>query len=199
MPIFGVTGNLACGKSIFVRLLSRKGVCAYDSDKRVHQLYKDKQGKVYRAIVLVFPQAVSKAGVISRGKLRDIVFRDNKSLHKLEKIIHPVIIKDLKQWIKEKRKNPGVYAAEVPLLYEKKLQKYFDAVILVRADRKSVIARIEKKFRLTRDEAIKRLVLFISDKKKAKTADFIIDNDFGLKNLKNQADLLWKKISEYKL
>ena len=85
MAVFGLTGNLARGKSTDHKLLKNKGALVYDADKKIHQYYRQKNGAVYKKIVAEFPQ-VLKRGMISRKKLGAIVFSDRDKLKILEKI-----------------------------------------------------------------------------------------------------------------
>jgi dephospho-CoA kinase len=192
MPIFGLTGNLASGKTTVLRLLEKKGCIVFDADKRIHQYYRDKNSNIYKSVVSVFPQAYTK-GLISRNKLRDIVFSDAKFLYKLEKIVHPVIIKDLKEWISEKRKGK-IYVAEVPLLFEKRLQDYFNGVILVYVKKEILVKRIINKQRISKEQVASRLRLYLPIREKIKKANFIIDNSYTLADLNEKVDLLWNRL-----
>ncbi|MDP2924217.1 MAG: dephospho-CoA kinase [Candidatus Omnitrophota bacterium] len=193
MPVFGLTGNLATGKTTVLGLLKKKGAVVFDVDSRIHRYYRDKNSVVYKKTHALFPGTISR-GVISRKKLGKIVFSDIKKLCQLEEIIHPVIIKELKEWINNKRDKKGIYIAEAALLFEKKLQNYFDAVILVCTQRGILINRIMKNLHLSRIMAQRRLELFMALEEKAKKADFVINNDSDIKHLKKGVELLWSKL-----
>ncbi len=195
MPVLGLTGSLASGKSTVLRLLAKKGARTFDADKRVHYYYKQNGGAVYRKIAKTFPRAIEK-GRLCREKLARIVFSNKSALSKLESIIHPVVIKDMGQWKLAAGDKRKIYVAEVPLLFEKRLKSYFDAVILVNVARKVLIRRIMKKYGLSKAVALKRLSLYMPVREKIKKADFVIDNSVSLKRLKKEVDLLWKKVKQ---
>jgi dephospho-CoA kinase len=195
MSVFAVTGNLSSGKTKVLTLLKKKGAFVFDADKRVHQFYKNRSGPVYGKIASVFPQAVNKQGTISRKKLGEIVFSDVRALRKLEGIIHPVIIEDLKHWVSKVKGERGVYIAEVPLLFEKKLDGYFNGVILVKTKRKILIERIRMSFGISEAEAVKRLSLFLPVKEKEKKAKFVIDNSFDVEKLRKEVEMLWERLT----
>lgn len=192
MPTIGLTGNLASGKSAVLKLFKSKGAIAFDADKKIHCYYRDKKSIVYKKISAAFPQSL-RAGVISRKKLSDIVFSNKIQLKKLERIVHPVIIKELLGWLKGKSKSK-VYIAEVPLLFEKNLARYFQVVILVTAKRQILVQRIMKKYGFSKKEALSRLSLYKPIGEKIKGSDFVVDNNLDFKRLKKEVDLLWKKI-----
>lgn len=196
MLVFGITGNFASGKTTVARLLKAKGVKVYDADKRIHQWYKDKNTLLYKKVSGAFSQFLGERREILCRKLGEFVFSNPKERDKLEKIVHPAVIKDLKSWIKDNQKKPGVFAAEVPLLFEKHLERWFDGIILVSAVRKDVFLRARRKFGLSAQDVNKRLRLFIPDSAKKKKADFVVNNRGGAAYLKREVDVLWNKIKE---
>ena len=193
MAVFGLTGSLASGKTEVLGLLKRKKAIIFNADACVHKYYKDKNGSVYKAVAKKFPQCLSK-GNICRKKLGKIVFFDRRKLGVLEKIVHPKVAGDLLAWVGQAKRKKGVYIAEVALLFEKRLQKHFDATILVKVKRDILIKRIIKKYKFSKSEARRRLSLYKPVREKIKGADYIIENDKDFINLKKEVDLLWKKI-----
>lgn len=194
MAVFGLTGNLASGKSLVLKRLRLKGAVVFDTDKRIHEYYKDKRSFIYKKVAVSFPESVSR-GVISHKKLSKIVFSDKNNLIKLEKIVHPIIIEDLLKWTNRAKKKKGIYVAEVPLLFEKKLQRYFDGVILVFAKRSVMIKRAVNKYNFSRNEALRRIAFYKPIREKIKGSDFIVNNNLDFKKIKKEVDLLWRKIS----
>ena len=193
MTVLGLTGNLASGKSTVLRMLKDKGAEVFDVDERIHRYYLKESGDICKKVTASFPEAL-EGGQISRKKLADIVFPDKRKLKVLEEIVHPVVVEDLLLWIAEAKRKKGIYAAEVPLLFEKKLARHFDAVALVVVRKDVLIERIVRKYNLSRAEVVNRLSLYIPVKEKIKQADFIIRNSLDLEKLKREVDLLWEKI-----
>ena len=193
MAVFAVTGSLASGKTTILRLLKNKGADIFNADKEVHKYYRDKKSGIYKEIVSLFPQTVER-GRISRRKLRGIVFSDKRKLRKLERIVHPFIIDDLKRQLKYARRKGKIYVAEIPLLFEKKLSRFFQGVILVYVKRDILIKRIRKESGFSGKQAVKRLLLYSSLKEKKRKADFIINNSFSVRRLKDEVDCLWEKL-----
>ena len=64
---------------------------------------------------------------------------NKKTIKKLEKIIHPRVRKEMKNFFK-KHKNKRVIFFEIPLLVESKLMSKFDVIIFVKAN-KSIRSR----------------------------------------------------------
>jgi len=193
MPVLGLTGNLATGKSTVLKLLRTKGAKTFEADKLVHKYYKQANSPIYKKIVAAFPGCLSR-GLISRKKLGSIVFSNNSKLKKLEGIVHPVVTKDLLNWIKQgKSDDKKFYIAEVPLLFEKGLTRHFDKIILIVVNKEVLTQRIIKKYGITKSEVSKRLCLYRPIREKIKKSDFIINNSLDFKRLEKEVGLLWKK------
>jgi len=196
MAVLGLTGNLATGKSTVLKLLAIKGAKIFDLDKQVHSYYRDKNSLVYTKIKAAFPECLSK-GSISRKKIADIVFSNKSKLKQLEKIVHPVVTKDLLNWIK---KNKGdkekIYIAEVPLLFEKRLTRHFNKIILIVVKKEVLRQRIIKKYSIAKNEVSSRLALYRPIREKIKGSDFIVNNNLNFKRLEKEVDLLWKRINQ---
>ncbi|MDD5195073.1 MAG: dephospho-CoA kinase [Candidatus Omnitrophica bacterium] len=197
MPVFGLTGNLASGKSTVLGLLAKKGAAIFDADRLIHNWYRDSSTGIYKKVAAVFPQ-VCRDGFISRKDLGSIVFHDIRKLRRLEKIVHPSIINELKNWATNMRKRKVIAVAETPLLFEKKLENIFDAVILVYVKKDILIGRIARHHRCSKHYALKRLEFYLPIKEKAKKADFIIDNSANRASLIKKVDTLWKVLKKAK-
>ena len=193
MSVFGLTGSLASGKSTVLKLFKKKGAIVFDADEQVHSYYKNRKGSIYKKIASIFPKAF-KRGTIDRKILGEIVFSDVKKLKILERIVHKEAIKDLKIWINKSKRSKKIYVAEVQLLFEKKLERLFDATILVYIPKNILIKRIKNNLGLSKRRALARLKLYEPVKKKIKCADFVINNNSNIKALENKVSALWNKL-----
>ncbi len=196
MPVLGLTGNLATGKSTVLKLLKSKGAKTFEVDEQIHSYYRDKNSYVYKKTRAVFPECLIGSS-ISRKKIGSIVFSNRDKLKQLEKIVHPVVIKDLLEWVKKgKADKKKIYIAEVPLLFEKRLTRHFNKIILVVVKKEVLIQRIIKKYGITKSEVSNRLALCRPIREKIKGSDFIVNNNLNFKRLEKEVDLLWKRIKQ---
>jgi len=189
MTTIGITGNWASGKTTVLELCKKRGAHCVNVDNLVHACYRNKKSTVYKKVKKVFPECVSKRGTIDVKKLAAIVFADKKRLCTLERTVHPVVIKELKRQIGLRSKKQGLLCAEVPLLFEKKLEHLFDKTVFVYAPRSVLQHRLKLQGRSDR-EIRDRLSLFGDTKKKKQKADFSINNNGGLRELKNKVERL---------
>jgi dephospho-CoA kinase len=196
MTVVAITGSLASGKSAVLGLMKEKGARVFDCDKVIRSYYVNKEGPVYQKTTELFPEAKGAGGSISRKKLSEIMYSDNKKKEILEGIVHPFIIKDLLRWVESARAESRLSFAEVPLLFEKDLARYFDYTVLVSAPRRALVERIKEKYFVSKEEAIRRLRHFMPLGKKKEQANFVVTNNLGLEHLQKEVELLWKKLRE---
>lgn len=158
--IIGVTGGFGSGKTSVARMIKHyTNGCIVDADRLATKIMNKRKREIKREF-----------GTNNRKKIADIVFDDKKKLQKLNKIVHPAVIRETKKIIKKKR---GIIVLDVPLLFESKMDKLCDIVIVVRCKRNAQIRR--SKF--SRKEVLRRLKRQIPMKKKLKYADYIVDNN----------------------
>ncbi len=90
VPLLGLTGGIACGKSSVARLLAARGAIVLDADAIVHELYAEP--KFAARVAALFEADVRRAdGTIDRAALGRIVFADKLALRRLETLVHPAV------------------------------------------------------------------------------------------------------------
>jgi dephospho-CoA kinase len=144
MKILGLTGGIGMGKSTAAAMLRRMGVAVFDADAEVHRLLGP-GGLAVKRVAKDFP-GVEKSGFIDRAALGKTVFADPAALKKLEAILHPLVRKREKLFLKARRaRRAPVVALDIPLLYETGREKNCDAVAVIWApkflQRRRVLAR----------------------------------------------------------
>jgi len=172
----GITGSISSGKTTASQILSYKRGSLFSADAVVNKLYK----KIYFKKLLKRKFNIKQRNL--KETLKKIMLQDSKQVKKLEKLIHPLVRKEMKKFsINNQRKKIVFY--EIPLLIESNLIKYFDIIIFIKAKKKIRLNRFldkggEKKiFNLLNKRQF-------SDIKKAKFADHIVVNEKTLNTLK---------------
>ena len=184
--IIGVTGNFGSGKTTVSRMLAKmssaKIINADIIAKKYLRVHKKK-------ILMEFPEA-RKNNNIDVRKLAEIVFEDKKKLRKLERILHPLVIREVREQSKIKRN----VVIDAPLLIEADLYSLCDFIILVKIPKETQIRRLKGKF--SKEEINKRLKNQMTFSKKRKYADYIINNNSSLKNTTRQVEYVWQRMKE---
>lgn len=176
--VIGLTGNIATGKSIVLRMFQELGATVIDADKLVHQLMA-KDTPVYQAIVSEFGHHVlDESGQISRPKLGQLVFYDPNGMAKLESITHPPVRKVILKRIEEAPTKAVV--VEAIKLFESGLAEECDSTWVVVAPPDLQLKRLVERRKMAPNQAKQRIKAQGSQQEKAKKADVIIDNSGAL-------------------
>ena len=172
----GITGSISSGKTTASQIFSYKRGSLFSADAVVNKLYK----KIYFKKLLKRKFNIKQHNL--KKTLKEIILRDNKQVKILEKMIHPLVRKEMKKFsINNQRKKLVFY--EIPLLIENNLMKHFDIIIFIKAKRKIRLNRFldkggeKKMFNLLNKRQF-------SDIKKTKFSDHIVVNEKNLNILK---------------
>ena len=183
-----VLGSIASGKSFISKLFN----CPiFNADKEVIDIYK-KDKNCFTKLNNKFPDYV-KSFPIKKTELINVISSNNKSLKLISSIVHPIVRKRMKKFLKEK-KNSKMIVLDIPLLLENKLNKKNDVLVFVNAQKKKILARVKKR-RYYDKRILKHLKQNQSNLfKKRKLANYVIDNNFAPNIMKQKVNLLKKKI-----
>ena len=191
MPIIGLTGGIATGKSTFTPLLLRElPMELFDSDRCVHDLLAT-DDNIRDAIVTAFgPGICNDSGRPDRTKLRERVFADESFRHQLEHIIHPAVRTRWTTQAKGAKAANAWLLVDIPLLYETGVAGQFDRVIVVACHRETQLQRITRKRGLAPEMAARILGAQLDLGEKIQHADLVIWNDSTVSNLDGPSRLL---------
>jgi len=192
--IDGFTAGIAGGKSTAAEYLDEKGAEIIDADKIAHQLSK-KGEKGWQKVVSEFGEEILKENdELDRAKLADIVFSDPVKRKKLESLLHPIIIKKMKDKANKYLSQDKIVFLMAPLLFEAGIDKFCDQIWLIAAARELQIRRIIKRDEITREEAVNRIESQLSLAEKEEKSDVVINNDGSKKELKEEIDYYWNEL-----
>jgi len=183
----GVTGGMGCGKSSATHMFAAAGFECLDSDAVVKdEVLTDPQ--VLDAIREKFGDAVFGADKqLNRGRLGERVFGSDDELRWLESWVHPRLFRE---WRRRLEGNPaGSWAIEVPLLFEKQLENWFDFIVCVASSPNQQLAWLEQRG-IPRLLAEQRISKQLPLAKKIELSDFVLWNDGSIDFLQQQVDLL---------
>lgn len=190
--IAGITGGLGCGKSTVGRALEARGFRRLDSDQIVRE-----QVLVDPAIVaavrqrygdaVLDPATLGTAPALLRAALADKVFHDDAERLWLEELTHPGVFI---AWRRAFAAEPGArWAVEVPLLFEKALENWFDFTVCVACAPAQQLARLEQRG-LPRALAGQRISKQLPLERKIELSDFVLWNEGSPAFLEAQVDRL---------
>jgi len=197
MMIIGLTGSIGTGKTFVASVFRSLGAEVLDADRIAHGVIR-RPTAAYRKIVRIFgPGILDSRGNIDRKKLGRIVFADRKKLRKLDRIVHPEVIRVIKKRAAGAGKG-SVVVIDAPLLVEAGLDRMVDALVVVTSSRKAQIDRCRKKSGLAESEVLKRIASQIPLKEKVRRADFIIDNNGTKTKTRKLVRSVWERSKKKK-
>jgi dephospho-CoA kinase len=176
--IIGIMGGIASGKSTVAKELAKRGCVVIDADEMAKQLLQNKEIK--KQLRCKFGREIFDAGGrVNRKKLAQKIFVDTRAVKAVNAIIHPRVFEKTEGLMEKYQQQPRVKAIvlDMPLLAEVGWDKKCDKLIFVRCDDRIRLKRARKGGILGENELKKRENFQISLDKKARLAQYIIENN----------------------
>ena len=194
-PVIGITGGLATGKSTVAEILKKEFKYYISADEVAGNIVK--KGKpALKKLVKVFGRTVlAKGGSLDRKQLAGIIFNNYKKRKLLEKILHPLVIAEIKRYITQFKIKNRIIIFEAPLLFEARMEKMADIIVVVASSKKKQVQRFIKTGH-SRKDSLLRIKAQLPLKEKIKKADIVLYNNGSLKELKKNVKSLAKIIKE---
>ena len=195
--IIGLTGTIGSGKSTVSARLAKLGALVLDADTISRGAVKKGADGLNKIAEVFGKEVIDANGELDRKALAGIVFSDESKRLILNGIIHPQVLKALKERTHgEKDLNPDrMIVWDVPLLIEVGWVEYVDSVWLVTAPEQTRINRITARDGCTIKQAQSRICAQMSEEEKARFSNEIIDNGGSLEQLYQRVDALYGEYS----
>jgi dephospho-CoA kinase len=215
----GLTGGLGSGKSTVAGFLRELGAEVIEADALGRTLMEPGHA-VFDQIVRAFgTEVVGADGRLNRARLAEMAFKEGR-LNELNAIVHPAVIEAQRRWMDEvfKRDPSAIAVVESALIFEVERdarergeqesvladwRRRFDRVIVIVAHDELKIARYVSRLNPKREEraaleadARRRLGHQMTDAEKAARADYLIENNGDLAQLRNEVWAVWKRLTE---
>lgn len=185
MPVFGLTGGIASGKSAVGRVFREEGVPVIDADEVAREVVAKGTPGLAAVVEAFGPVALAADGTLDRKAVGAIVFDDANKRAQLNAILHPAIAAASAAHFARLADRLACYDAA--LIVERGLAEAFRPLVVVAAPRELQRARLIARDSLTEAEADARLDAQASVEAKIAAADIVIHNDSDLATLKTRA------------
>lgn len=195
VPVVGLTGGIASGKSTVARAFAQRGIPVIDADQLAREVVAPgSQGLA--AIAREFGEDVLLPdGTLDRKELGARVFADPALRLKLNAITHPLVAQLGARRMAEIAEGSTPYAIyEAPLIVENGLHHGFLALIVVAIAPELQIERVMQRDGLDREAAEARLRAQAPLERKLAAATYVIDNGKALSDLLPQVDAVHAKV-----
>lgn len=177
--VLGITGGIACGKSLICHLFRELGAAVLSADELAREAVRPGE-EAFKEIVAHFGKEIlTTEGSIDRARLAEKIFSSPAERHRLNQITHPAIGHLADQRISELRKRPDIplIIYEAPLLFEAKAEERVDLVLVVATTPDQQLERLMRRDNLPREEALQRISTQMSLKEKISRADILVENN----------------------
>jgi dephospho-CoA kinase len=184
----GLTGNVASGKSTVASLWRAAGVPVIDADELSRRAVA-LGSRGLQAVRAEFGDGMLAAdGTLDRARMRALVFADEAARERLEQILHPIIAELRTAWIAERRAaGDRLVVSEVPLIFEKGLERHFDVVVLVDAPAVVRRDRLVRERGMQAADADRVMAAQMDAGAKVPRADHVIANAGSVEALEREA------------
>jgi dephospho-CoA kinase len=185
----GLTGGIGSGKSTAASLFAELGVPVIDTDTISHQITQPGGAAIPFILAEFGEDYIDATGALNRAKMRQLVFFDDIAKHRLEKILHPLI---LAQTRSQAFSSPAPYVLLViPLLFETSdYQDWLHLTVTVDCSEETQLARATQRQGLNEQTVRAIMSQQLSRSQRLQLADDVINNDGTLAELRKQIEHL---------
>ena len=216
----GLTGGIACGKSLVGEALAGYGCFVIQADEIGHQVLAP-NGEAYADVVREFGGEILAADGsgdatyidrrdIDRSRLAALVFADAGKLARLNAIVHPAVIRR-EEALRESEKHfrsliestsdiisildpDGIAVVEAAILIETGSYRRFDKLILVFCAQERQIERAMRREGAVEADIRARIGHQMPIEEKRKYADFVIDTSGTKEDTLRQARTVYEEL-----
>jgi dephospho-CoA kinase len=189
IPVLGLTGAIAAGKSEALAALARLGAQTLSADAVVHGLLAE--DGVRDRLAERWGDDVIADDEVDRARVAAIVFERPEELRWLESMLHPLVGERILAWREGLDPNTPLAVIEVPLLFETNMESAFDATIVVIANDD---LRAERAGARGTSDLDARAGQQLSQREKADRATFVVDNEGDLNELEDALAQVYAQI-----
>lgn len=169
-----VTGCIGSGKSVVSRMLNVMGVPVYDCDSNAKRLMVSDAYIISELKRMFGEECYEDDGTLNRQYIASCIFTDKQNIERVNSLVHPVVKRDFEMWAE--KQGTDVVAVETAILYESGLVNSVDKVLVVWAERETVLERTINRNGMSRRQVESRLNNQMS------TDDLLLLSDYSLYN-----------------
>lgn len=188
--LLALTGPMGGGKSFAASVFKKYGAHTIDADAVSRRVLMQDLEAIAEIKKVLGDSCFDENGDPKIKKIAELVFADSNKLLQLEAIIHPRVEA---YWMSAAKKTDGLIVVEIPLLFEKKLEKRFDICATVSCSESVRLGRLAKRG-LSPEEIASRDSFQLSAQEKEKLADVVFFNDSTPAFLEEQIKLFIDKL-----
>ncbi len=194
----GLTGGIACGKSIVATMLADRGAQLIDADQLAREAVAPGEAAWQEIRDWLGDTYFLDDGTLDRRRIGALVFESGAAREQLNAIVHPRVIALFQQYSDAPgQKGEGVVQVwDVPLLLEVGMERYVDLILVVAARETVQVERLRQRDGLNEAEALQRIRSQMPVADKIRAADCVIYNNGTKDELRSQVEEFWQNINK---
>ena len=186
----GVIGGIGSGKSFIAKLFKYP---VFNADKEVNLIYRNNK-ECFKKLKKRLPNYI-KSYPVKKDELIRAISSNNKNLKLISSIVHPIVRRKMKKFLKEKIKSK-IVILDIPLLIENKLYRKGDILVFVNSNKSKIISRLKKRKNYNKKVINILKKLQYKSSKKIKLSHFTIYNNADKKNILKQIKQIKTRIND---
>ncbi len=186
----GLSGGMGAGKSTVARALVERGAVLIDGDAIAREVVAPGTPGL-AALVSAFGTGIlAEDGSLNRPALAAVAFADDEARATLNGITHPLVGQRTSELIAAAPAD-AIVVQDIPLLVENRLGALMHLVVIVEAELRTRIQRLQEFRGITPADAMARIDVQATDAQRRAAADVLLDNNAGAADLVPQVATLW--------
>ena len=195
MNVWGLTGNIACGKSVVEGMLRDAGVPVVDLDVVAREVVEPGEAALDQIADAFGHAVIGDDGRLDRAALGEIVFADPDARHRLQAITWPAIyLRCGEHLAKLESAGAAVAVVSAALMVESGSYETYAGLIVVTCPPEIQLQRLLDRDELDMEGARARIDSQLPQADKAAVADIVVDNGGALESTRRQVEDLVERL-----
>ena len=182
--VVGLSGGIACGKSSALKIFRELGCDGISTDRITSDILENNDS-VKQSIGDKWGRDVFRNNQIDKPKIAEIIFNSVPERVWLEELLHPLVRQAWRSRVE--MSNKTIVVVEIPLLFEKGLQNFFEITVCLISEKNIQLQRLHDRG-LTNAQSNARIESQMCLSDKMHQADIVMLGDNSLSFLKQQID-----------
>jgi len=173
--LVGITGGIGSGKTLASKYFGSLGYTVIYADAAAKQLYRSNKVLKQKLVREFGREILDSKGNVSGLAARRIILSDRKNIKRVNKIVHPFVVKEINRRI-SKIKDRIIFV-EAAIMFDSGYYRIMDYTLLIYTPKLIRVKRVKDRDKVPANEIKRLMSLQMDERKKIKLADFVIRND----------------------
>jgi dephospho-CoA kinase len=195
--VIGIAGGIATGKTEVAKVFAERGAVIISGDELGKDVVEENPVVLDELLRAFSKRILNPEGKLDRRKLAQLAFKDSAGRKKLNGIIHPHLLAKLRGRLTELRKQgkQQLVIVDAALIPDWGIKDWLDYLVIVDSSYENQLQRLRER-NLSGQEAKDRIASQLPSRQKREAADYLIENDGSLEELREEARRLYLQICE---